>query len=115
MKENEKKGGSPKGENRCPVCGRFVKSEVVKSHADELSKLRAKVAELSAKVAAKSDEAKKSNDKAVARMTLLNDAKARYEKLKKEYDALVLVSNCQSVELHRYERMGLFDRIFNYN
>ena len=39
MGKNEKKGGSPKGENRCPVCGRFASKRVIDAHKDMMSEV----------------------------------------------------------------------------
>ena len=113
MGKNEKKG-----ENRCPVCGRFASKKVLDACKGMMSEVertqRDKIAQLSSELAARNAELKSLKEKADARLGLYKGVQQDYDKLKKEYDALLVISDRQRVELHRLENMSLWDRVFHW-
>lgn len=105
MAKNEKKGGSPKVENRCPVCGKFASkwvldackgmmSEVERTQREEIDALRNSVLE-------KTNECKK-----------LHEIKKSYDNLIDSYNLIVDELNKLKVENERLRERGFFDYLF---
>lgn len=102
MSKKEVKGGSPKEENRCPVCGRFVKKSVAdgyKSMMNETERAqRDEIARLSDELARKQRECKELKCQADELVTMYNEQRDEVLKLKSE--------------VYRLEHMSLWERIF---
>ena len=102
MERNEKKGGSPKEENRCPVCGRFVKKSVAdgyKSMMNEAERVqRDEIARLSDELARKQRECR----------NLMRELEALKGDYTAERDEVLKLKS----EVYRLEHMSLWERIF---
>lgn len=105
MAKNEKKGGSPKEENRCPVCGRFASKKVLDACKGMMSEVertqREQIAMLSTTLAKKNKECKE-----------LHEIKKAYEAMIDEYNALRDEVLKLKSEVYRLEHMSLWERIF---
>ena len=102
MGKKEVKGGSPKVENRCPVCGRFVKKSVAegyKSMMNEAERVqREEIARLSDELARKQRECR----------NLMRELEALKGDYTAERDEVLKLKS----EVYRLEHMSLWERIF---
>ena len=109
MGKKEVKGGSPKGENRCPVCGRFASKKVLDACKGMMSEVeRAQKCEI--EVLKKNLAAKESE---------LQNFKKEYDSIEKEaeefYDEFYKLRdelNKLKVENERLRERGFFDYLF---
>ena len=105
MAKNEKKGGSPKEENRCPVCGRFASKKVLDACKGMMSEVER----------AQRDEIEVLQD-SIARKTKecyeLHEIKRAYEAMIDEHNALRDEVLKLKSEVYRLEHMSLWERIF---
>lgn len=105
MGKKEVKGGSPKGENRCPVCGKFASKKVLdacKGMMSEVEKTqRDEIEVLKKNLATKNKEC-----------NALHEIKRAYEAMIGEHNALRDEVNKLKVENERLRERGFFDYLF---
>ena len=105
MGKNEKKGGSPKGENRCPVCGRFASMKVLDACKGMMSEVeKAQKCEI--------EFLKKYLDAKEKECIELRDIKRAYDAMIDEHNALRDGVNKLRVENERLRDRGFFDFLF---
>lgn len=102
MCKKEVKGGSPKVENRCPVCGRFASQKVLDAFKGMMSEVertqKCEIEVLKKNLAAKEKECKELKYQADELVALYNEQHDEVNKLK--------------VENERLRERGFFDYLF---
>lgn len=102
MGKKEVKGGSPKDENRCPVCGRFVKKSVADGYKSMISEAervqREEIARLAYELTLKQRECR----------NLMRELEALKGDFTAERDEVLKLKS----EVYRLEHMSLWERIF---
>ena len=105
MEKNEKKGGSPKGENRCPVCGRFASKKV-------LDACKGMMGEVERTQKREIEALQKTLWKRTKECMDLREIKRAYDAMIDEHNALRDEVNKLRVENERLRERGFIDYLF---